>query len=172
MPARLAGRTTDSVFYTAQGEMNLVERWRTSTAYEGDLTKTIPPAGGVPTTTVVDIDGHAVALRQHTTAAGVGGPYVETRYEYDRRDKLVKVIDTKGNQWAYTFDLKGRQIRTTDPDKGTNTSEYNDYDELVTTTDARGETCGMATTASAARSRCAMTRPPVRCVPNLSTTLF
>ncbi|MBX6722306.1 MAG: RHS repeat protein, partial [Dactylosporangium sp.] len=134
-----AGRQTASVFYAGDDMTNLVEKWRTTTAYEGDLTKTTPPAGGVPTTKVTDIHGRTVAQREHTTAAGVAGPYLETKYQYNRKDQMVKTIDPAGNEWTYKYDIKGRLIESVDPDKGKTTSQYNDYDELVKTTDARGE---------------------------------
>ena len=65
----------DAIFLAGDGVTNLVEKWRTITAYEGDLTKVTPPDGGTPTTTVTDIEGRIVELRQHTTAAGVDGAY-------------------------------------------------------------------------------------------------
>lgn len=134
-----AGRTTAQIVLAGNGVDNLVEKWRTTTGYEGDLTKVTPPAGGTPTTTVTDIQGRTVELRQHTTAQGVDGAYQSTRYTYNGKDQLVKVADHDGNQWTYTFDVKGRQTQVTDPDKGTSTSQYNDYNELEKTTDARGE---------------------------------
>ncbi|MFD2354105.1 hypothetical protein ACFSTC_39710 [Nonomuraea ferruginea] len=42
--------------------------------------------------------------------------------------------------WRHHYDLRGREIRTEDPDKGVTTTTYNDADEVVTTTDARGRT--------------------------------
>lgn len=134
-----AGRATNEIFLSGDGVSNLVEKWRTVTSHEGDLTKVTPPAGGTPTTTVTDIEDRTVAIRLHTTAAGVEGPYQETRYVFNRKDQLVKTIDTAGNEWVNEYDAQGRVWRTTDPDKGVTTSTYNDFNELVKTTDARGE---------------------------------
>ncbi|GAA2218149.1 RHS repeat-associated core domain-containing protein [Micromonospora olivasterospora] len=134
-----ASRATVNVFLSGDDEINLVEKWRTVTVYEGDLTKVTPPAGGTPTTTVTDIEGRTIGLRQHNTPAGVAGAYLETRYEFNRKGQAVKTIDSDGNEWVYEFDAKGRQWRTTDPDKGATTNTYNDANELIKTEDARGE---------------------------------
>ncbi|HWS36757.1 MAG TPA: hypothetical protein VN408_28960, partial [Actinoplanes sp.] len=80
-----AGRVTDVIFLSGDGVTNLVEKKRTRTVYEGDLTKVTPPEGGTPSTTVTDTGGRVVALRQHTTATGVSGPYNETKYSFDRK---------------------------------------------------------------------------------------
>ncbi|WP_444951904.1 RHS repeat-associated core domain-containing protein [Micromonospora ureilytica] len=133
-----ASRATTSIFLAGDGEINLVEKWRTTTSNEGDLTTVTPPAGGTPTTTVTDIEGRTIALRQHNTPAGVTGGYLETRYEFNRKGQAVKNIDPAGNQWVYEFDAKGRQWRTTDPDKGVTTNTYNDANELTKTVDASG----------------------------------
>ncbi|MGW0433683.1 polymorphic toxin-type HINT domain-containing protein [Micromonospora sp. NPDC003197] len=134
-----ASRPTNSVLMAGDGVSNLVEKWRTVTSYEGDLTKVTPPKGGTPTTTVIDAEGRTEALRQHTTAAGVEGAYQETRYLFNRKGQAVKTIDSAGNEWVNEFDLKGRLWRTTDPDKGVTTSTFNDANELQKTVDARGE---------------------------------
>jgi RHS repeat-associated protein len=134
-----ANRPTASIFLAGDGVTNLVEKWRTTTTYAGDQTAVTPPSGATPTTTVSDIRGRTVELRQHITTAGVTGAYDTTRYTYNRKDQLAKVTDPAGNEWAYTLDIKGRQIEARDPDKGTTRSDYNDYNELVKTTDARGE---------------------------------
>ena len=134
-----AGRVTDAIFLSGDGVTNLVEKWRTTTAYEGDVTKVTPPQGGTPTTTVTDSQGRVVALREHTTAAGVNGAYTETKYTFNRKDQQVKVTDTAGNEWTSTYDAKGRLIQKTDPDAGPSSTGYNDYNEVESTTDARGE---------------------------------
>jgi RHS repeat-associated protein len=135
-----AGRVIDAIFLSGDGVTNLVEKWRTTTSYEGDLTKVTPPQGGTPTTTVTDTHDHVVALRQHTTAAGVDGAYIETKYVYNRKDQQTKVVDTTDiNEWTNTYDAQGRLTHSTDPDKGASTMAYNEFDEVESTTDARGE---------------------------------
>ncbi|MGA3540860.1 RHS repeat-associated core domain-containing protein [Micromonosporaceae bacterium DT194] len=134
-----ASREVANVFLAGDGDTNLVEKWRTTVEHEGDLTKVSPPRGGTPTTTVTDIEGRVVSLRQHTSAAGVDGAYQETRYIFDRKGQQVRTIDPADNEWLNEYDVKGRLWRVTDPDKGVTISTFNDADELVTTTDARGE---------------------------------
>jgi RHS repeat-associated protein len=135
-----AGRPTDQIFLSGDGSENLTERWRTRTAYEGNLTKVTPPAGGTATTTVTDAQGRTVQLRQHTTAAGVAGAYHSTAYTYNAKDQLTRVTDPAGNRWEYRFDIRGRQYEAVDPDRGRTQTEYNEYNEAEKTTDARGVT--------------------------------
>ncbi|MBM0234110.1 hypothetical protein JNW91_21045 [Micromonospora sp. STR1_7] len=134
-----ASRPTNSIFLAGDGITNLVEKWRTVTSFEGDLTKVTPPEGGTPTTTVTDIEDRTVALRQHTTPAGVNGAYLETTYAFNRKGQATRNIDSAGNQWTSEYDAKGRPWRTTDPDKGTTTSTFNDDDSVKQTVDARGK---------------------------------
>ncbi|WP_407924705.1 RHS repeat-associated core domain-containing protein [Catellatospora paridis] len=134
-----ATRPTASVLLAGDGVVNLVEKWRTVTSYEGDLAQVTPPNGGIPTTTVTDVEGRTVAVRQHTTPAGVGGAYQETRYEFNAKGQLVKTIDPAGNEWKSEYDILGRLWRSTDPDKGVNSSTFGVAGELVSTTDANGE---------------------------------
>ncbi|MEU7590114.1 RHS repeat-associated core domain-containing protein [Micromonospora sp. NPDC049230] len=134
-----ASRPTNSIYLAGDGITNLVEQWRTVTSHEGDLTKVTPPEGGTPTTTVTDVEGRTVALRQHTTTSGVNGAYLETTYAFNRKGQATTHTDSAGNQWTNEYDAKGRLWRTTDPDKGTTTSTFNDDDTLQKTVDARGE---------------------------------
>jgi YD repeat-containing protein len=166
-----AGRVTDAVFLSGDGVTNLVEKWRTVTAYEGDLTEVTPPQGGTPKTTVTDSKGRVVALREHTTAAGVNGAYIETKYTFNRKEQQVKVTDTAGNEWTTGYDAKGRVIQKTDPDSGTSSTAYNEYNEVENTTDARGEKSGSPTTPSGGSGPTATTRRPVRCARSGATTV-
>ncbi|GLW33648.1 RHS repeat domain-containing protein [Actinoplanes regularis] len=112
-----------------------VERSRTATAYGGDHTDVTPPAGGTPTSVVTDARGRTVEFRQHRSA----GTWNATHYVYDLRDNLTKVTDTLGNEWAFKYDLQGRQIENDDPDKGVSTAIYDKAGNIVTATDARGK---------------------------------
>ncbi|MET8360816.1 RHS repeat-associated core domain-containing protein [Micromonospora sp. NPDC005171] len=134
-----ASRPTNSIFLAGDDTTNLVEKWRTVTSYEGDLTKVTPPKGGTPTTTVTDVEGRTVALRQHTTLTGVNGPYLESTYAFNRKGQATKNTDSAGNEWINEYDAKGRLWRTTDPDKGTTTNAFYDDNALKQTVDARGE---------------------------------
>ena len=50
------------------------------------------------------------------------------------------MTDSAGNVWRHHYDMRGREIKAEDPDKGVTTMAYNDADELVSTTDSRGRT--------------------------------
>ncbi len=134
-----ASRATDKIFKSGDGVTNIVEKWRTKTTYEGDRTTVVPPRGGTPTTTLTDINGRTVEARQYTTASGTAGAYEATKYSYNAKELLAKVVDGPGDEWTYKYDIRGRPIESKDPDKGTSYSEYNDAGDLTKTTDARGE---------------------------------
>jgi RHS repeat-associated protein len=127
-----AGRITASIFqpYTT-------ERWRTTTAYGGDRIDVTPPSGGTLTSTVNDALGRTTALRQYhgTTPTGASDT---TTYTYGHKNELKKVTDAAGNHWDYTYDLRGRQLTASDPDKGTVTSTYDAASRVTSTLDARG----------------------------------
>ncbi len=116
-----------------------VEKWRTTTSYGGDRVNVDPPAGAIPTTTISDARGRSVELRRYT-GSGPSGAYDATTYTYRPDGKPATVRDVAGNQWSYSYDLRGRQIRAVDPDKGTATSSYDVASQLISTTDARGVT--------------------------------
>jgi RHS repeat-associated protein len=133
-----AGRTTAQILLATNNVDNLVEKWRTTTAYGGDRTVVTPPAGGTPTTTITDAQGRTVELREHTTAAGAAGAYQSTTYHYDGRDELTSVEDALHNAWTYTYDAKGRPHIADDPDKGRTVTDYDATDDVLHTTDADG----------------------------------
>ncbi|MFI7026035.1 polymorphic toxin-type HINT domain-containing protein [Micromonospora sp. NPDC049900] len=134
-----AGRPTAEILLAGNDVDSLVEKWRTTRSYEGNLTRITPPEGGTATTSVVDVQGRTVELRQHTTAAGVSGPFQSTWYTYNGKDQLTKVADDVGNQWTYRYDVRGRQVETVDPDRGATVNSYNDFNELEKVRDPRGE---------------------------------
>ncbi|CRK57924.1 FIG01288243: hypothetical protein [Alloactinosynnema sp. L-07] len=123
-----AGRVVASVFQPKN-----TEKWRTSRTYGGDRVSVTPPQGGTATTTITDADGKTVELRQHHSTG-----YDSTTYVHDRRGDLRAVVDPLGNRWEYELDLRGRVVKTKDPDQGTSTTEYDDLDRRIGHTDARG----------------------------------
>ncbi|MEW2519175.1 polymorphic toxin-type HINT domain-containing protein [Actinacidiphila alni] len=135
---------------TAVATLSLnVEKWRTTTAYGDTWTSTIPPAGSTATLTVSDIRGRTIELRQYKDRnpliGAAASQYEKTTYAYDRAGKLAKVTDASGrNSWTYTYDMRGRQVTASDPDKGASSTTYGADGQVATVTDARGTT--LATT--------------------------
>ncbi|WP_328677965.1 toxin C-terminal domain-containing protein [Streptomyces sp. NBC_00322] len=119
-----------------------VENWRTTFAYGDNWTSTVPPVGGTATLAIDDIRGRAIEGRQYKDRNPLIGAadsqYEKTTYAYDRAGNLEKVTDASTrNSWTYTYDLRGRQTATTDPDKGASSMGYGADGRLQTTTDAR-----------------------------------
>ncbi|WP_415624319.1 RHS repeat-associated core domain-containing protein [Phytohabitans flavus] len=151
-----AGRTTAEVFKVdvpSGGSPGGIEKWRTRTVYGGDRTHTVPPSELGPTsmvappsstakTTIVDALGRTTELRQYHAGATIGSAnpadYDATKYEYNRKDQMVKITDPAGNAWSYEYDLRGDQTASVDPDKGRTEITYSDAGEKLTTKDARG----------------------------------
>lgn len=134
-----ADRATAVAYRAGDGETNIVEKWRTTTTYEGDRTTVVPPKGGTSTTTVTDALGHTTEAWQYTTAGASSGAHLTTTYGYNDKDQLTSVKDPAGDEWTMKYDVKGRLIESRDPDKGKSTLTYTAYDDLQTTTDARGK---------------------------------
>jgi RHS repeat-associated protein len=128
-----AGRAVATVF-----KVSGQEKWRTSITFGGDRIYTNPPAGGSPTTTISDVRGKNVGLRQHS-GGSTAGLYDETIYTYNRKGQLEKVTDSGGNEWKYTFDVQNRPETIDDPDKGVSTQHFNAFGDISETIDARGE---------------------------------
>ncbi|MFE2866603.1 RHS repeat-associated core domain-containing protein [Embleya sp. NPDC059259] len=116
-----------------------IETSRTTTTYGGDFVTVDPPTGETPTKAILDAVGRKTEL-QFFKGADPSGAHDTTRYSYNRRGQLSSVVDEAGNTWGFEYDLRGRQVKVTDPDKGTSTMTYGAGDRLATTTDARGKT--------------------------------
>ncbi|MDX3456196.1 hypothetical protein PV396_30370 [Streptomyces sp. ME02-8801-2C] len=127
-----AGRATAEDFY-ALG----TKRWTTSTAYGGDRTTVTPPKGGIATTTLTDTLGRTVETRQYDNGTP-SGSYTSIKYTYNPKGQLKEVVDDDGNTWSYGYDLMGRRTTSTDPDTGTTSTEYNELDQIASTTSAVG----------------------------------
>ncbi|WP_018347650.1 polymorphic toxin-type HINT domain-containing protein [Longispora albida] len=126
-----AGRATADIFY-----VNGVEKHRTKTEYDGDLTHVTPPTGSAGTT-VKNAQGQTTEIRQYHSGSRTSS-YDATKYAYNKAGALSSVTDVAGNAWTYEYDLRGRLIKTVDPDKGPTEMTYNDAGELTSTKDARG----------------------------------
>ncbi|MFF8807891.1 hypothetical protein ACF08Q_22745, partial [Streptomyces omiyaensis] len=130
---------------TAVAQLSLnVEKWRTTTTYGADWSAVVPPAGGTATLSVTDARGRTVEERQYKDRNPVPGA-AATQYEkatrtYDQAGLLASYTDSSGrNTWKWSYDLRGRQVSATDPDKGLSTTHYSTVDgrpDLIT--DPRG----------------------------------
>ncbi|MGW3059025.1 RHS repeat-associated core domain-containing protein [Streptomyces goshikiensis] len=135
---------------TATATLSLnAEKWRTTTSYGGDWTATVPPAGGTATRIVADVRGRVTEQREHKDRNPVPGApntqYEATVRSYDDAGRLAKVTDASGrNHWTYQYDLRGREVLNTDPDRGTRITTYGADGRVQSSTDARGVT--LATT--------------------------
>ncbi|GGP43700.1 RHS repeat domain-containing protein [Streptomyces melanogenes] len=127
------GRVTDAIAVKFGDE-----QWRTKTAYDGDRTTVIPPLGGTAGTTVTDALGRTTERIQYTNADRSASQ--TTTYTYGKQDQPEKITDPAGNEWTFSFDARGRQIKADDPDKGLSTVSYDKADRAVSSTDARGVT--------------------------------
>ncbi|WP_329082517.1 MULTISPECIES: RHS repeat domain-containing protein [unclassified Streptosporangium] len=116
-----------------------VEKYRVFSEEEGDRVHVTPPPGGTATTRIGDAEDRLLELRQYKGETPTG-EYEATKYTYDHAGRLSTVTDPAGNVWRHHYDVRGREIKTEDPDKGVTTMTYNDADELISTTDARGKT--------------------------------
>ncbi|MFF8810100.1 hypothetical protein ACF08Q_34125, partial [Streptomyces omiyaensis] len=127
---------------TAQLSLN-VEKWRTSTVYGADWTAVVPPSGDTATLAISDVRGRVVEQRQYKDRNPVPGAaatqYEKTTRTYDAAGRLASATDTSGrNTWRYTYDLRGRQVTVTDPDKGLSTTHYDANGRVDTVTDPSG----------------------------------
>ncbi len=130
------GRVTTERFLVGGGAGQ--EKWRSTATYTGDRVTVDPPSGATPTTTISDARGNVTEVRQYK-AGSPAGAFDATKYTYTPAGKPATLTDAAGNIWTHTYDLRGRETRTDDPDKGTTTTAYNDLDQVTSTTDARGK---------------------------------
>jgi RHS repeat-associated protein len=133
-----AGRVTAQIL-----KSDAVEQWRTSTAYGGDTTTVTPPQGGTTESSILDVRGRTVELRQYHGAQATGA-YDSTSYQYNRKGQLQKLTDPAGNAWSYVYDLFSRVTSSADPDAGTSTYTYNDAGDVLTAKDSRNVTLAYA----------------------------
>ncbi|MGW2819694.1 RHS repeat-associated core domain-containing protein [Streptomyces sp. NPDC001443] len=133
------GRVTAQIFAVSGAE-----QWRTTTAYDGEITRVDPPTGGVPTTTITDDQGNVSEIRHHRGASpNAGVPYDSTKYTYNTAGLLETVTDAKNNVWRYEYDQLGRQTKSIDPDAGTSRTEYDELDRPVVSYDGRNKKTSM-----------------------------
>jgi RHS repeat-associated protein len=142
-----------------RSQNNGVEVARTTTAYNGDRTTVLPPAGGTATTTVTDPLDRDVELDSYLTRPTLTSPAnpFTTPYTVSGGTKQVVTYgyDNRGNQattqqgaagssapiWTSTYNLLGQVTAKADPDAGTTTNMlYDAGGNLTQSTDSRGKT--------------------------------
>jgi RHS repeat-associated protein len=124
-----AGRATESIFRVYDQE-----KWRTKTDDQGDRTAVTAAEGGTGTLTITDARGRITERREYGGPAPTGSDYTRTLYEYTPGGQLKKMTGPDGAVWTYGYDLRGRKTTSTDPDKGTVDTTYNDADQPLTVT--------------------------------------
>jgi RHS repeat-associated protein len=147
------GRPTVSKFVSAG-----LLQWQTTTTYGGDHTDTTAPSGGAvaapvggAASTIVDAQDRTTETRQYPGLTPTGTVYDKTTSTYNEKGQLTQTADsaaTSPNVWTYSYDLLGRKIASTDPDQRTSTgaaggktsNSYNDFGDLLSTTDPMGQT--------------------------------
>lgn len=161
-----AGRVVDQIFYTGVEDNHLNEKSRTVTRYDAPYTTVVPPDGGTATTTVTDGRGRTTALWEHTSRPAVSSDladghwyvastltgfdprnldatsYQATTYTFNRFGQLTSMSDPANNTWSYGYDFGGRQVRATDPDAGTTTTEYDEVGQVSRTVNGNGNATG------------------------------
>ncbi|MEU0273905.1 RHS repeat-associated core domain-containing protein [Streptomyces sp. NPDC006307] len=115
-----------------------VVRWTTETTYTGDTVTSTAPAGGQATAVVTNALGQTTERREYGGPQPTGGAFTKTAYTYTPAGQQSLITGPDGAKWSYSYDLFGRQVGATDPDKGTSTTTYNELDQVTATTDSRG----------------------------------
>ncbi|MFB6718897.1 RHS repeat-associated core domain-containing protein [Kribbella sp. NPDC056345] len=112
-----------------------VEQWRTTHTNTAGQETIEPPAGSQATSKLTDAKGRLVELRQYGGRTATGA-YDKTTYTYHPAGQLATVTDPAGNIWKFDYDLRGRKIQDTDPDKGITKYTYTELDQIETAEDA------------------------------------
>ncbi|MGW0771934.1 RHS repeat-associated core domain-containing protein [Streptomyces sp. NPDC002676] len=110
-----------------------VTRWTTTSTYTGDKVSTTAPAGGQATEVITNALGQTTERREYASPAPTGD-YTTTTYTYTPAGQQKTVTGPDQTAWSYTYDLFGRQVTATDPDKGKTATEYNELDQVTSTT--------------------------------------
>ncbi|MFG2994517.1 RHS repeat-associated core domain-containing protein [Streptomyces sp. NPDC048257] len=123
-----------------------VKKQTTSASYTGDSVARTAVQGGTASRTITDALGRTTETRTYggTTpndpaygGTAPGTPYTSVSHTYTSDGKQATVTGPDNAKWTYGYDLFGRTVSTTDPDKGTGTTTYTALDQTATTKDAR-----------------------------------
>ncbi|MEU5874753.1 RHS repeat-associated core domain-containing protein [Glycomyces sp. NPDC047369] len=116
-----------------------VELWRSTATYSTDQTTATAPEGGTATTTFTDARGNTTELWQYLSNEATGEAQ-KTMYTYTPAGNLASVTDFDANVWSFTYDQRGRKIKSVDPDTGKTEYGYDAVGNLTTALDNRGQT--------------------------------
>ncbi|MGW4524067.1 RHS repeat-associated core domain-containing protein [Amycolatopsis sp. NPDC004378] len=115
------------------------DQWHTTSSYHGDHTDVLPPAGGTATSTFTDVRGRTTELRQFHDPSGTGAAD-STKYTYTPTGKVSSLTDAAGDVFKYGYDLGDNPNSADDPDKGHSTRVFDAAGQVMSQTDARGQT--------------------------------
>ncbi|MEU8264550.1 polymorphic toxin-type HINT domain-containing protein [Micromonospora sp. NPDC048999] len=131
------GQVISEATWSGNGQL-----WATTTSYGGSAdgwqVAVTPLQGETATVTISDVQGQTTELREYHGSTPTGS-YDATTYTYTPRGDLATVTNAMGQVRRYEYDLRGREVRTTDPDKGVTTVEYDNDDEVTSSTNMLGE---------------------------------
>lgn len=123
-----------------------IDKWTTNKSYTGDSTATSAPEGGRATRVITDALGRTAQRREYASpqptdseyTGTAGAPYTTTRFGYTSDGKESSITGPDNSRWTYTYDLFGRKVAATDPDKGASSTGYTSADRPDWTEDAEG----------------------------------
>ncbi|MGG5259334.1 GH-E family nuclease [Phycicoccus avicenniae] len=115
------------------------EKWRTKTAYAGELTTVDPPTGSPATAEVTDALGRVTERRRYPSGSPTGA-FDSTLFAFDAKGRLDTVTAPGGARWTYAYDQRGRTTRTTDPDTGATDLTYDSAGRVESSRNAVGQT--------------------------------
>ncbi|MFJ1568720.1 hypothetical protein ACIOG8_31690 [Streptomyces erythrochromogenes] len=123
-----------------------VKKQTTSTTYTGDSVATTALQGGTASRTITDALGRTTETRTYGgtvpndpafggTAPGTS--YTSVSHTFTLDGKQATITGPDSAKWMYGYDLFGRKVSSSDPDKGTATTSYTVLDQVATSKDAR-----------------------------------
>lgn len=123
-----------------------IDKWTTNKSYTGDSTATSAPEGGRATRVITDALGRTAQRREYASpqptdseyTGALGASYTTTRFGYTPDGKESSITGPDNSRWTYTYDLFGRKVAATDPDKGASSTGYTTADRPDWTKDAEG----------------------------------
>jgi YD repeat-containing protein len=80
-----------------------------------------------------------IDYEQRTTGNSTYVLYATSKYTYDYAGHLIQILHPDGaSKTTYQYDMAGREVGMTDPDRGTETYSYDQDGNQIQSVDARG----------------------------------